>query len=141
MKRKNKIKFTINDLNIYSNLLSDITDTFNLSFLHSTNPIPTRYLDNSNDLNSVIDLIFLRSNSLELNNHLILPDLQYLSDHAPLVVNIHISEEFMQDDRYTIIKNSKKEIKFICEVIENIKKIDILHLINKEFARILNCMW
>ena len=58
----------------------------------------------------------------------------------------------MQDDKYTIIKNSKDEMKFtLFSMIseENIKKINTLHLTNKElleftvqeFARISNHMW
>jgi len=117
---------------IYSDLLLDIVSIFDFSFSHSTNSIPTRYLDNNNNLNSVINLIFLKFNSLELGNHSILPDLQYSLNHTSLVVNIHISKEFVQDDRCTIIKNSEKEIKFISKVIENIKKINTLYLMNKE---------
>jgi len=134
---------------IHNDLLLDIVDAFDLSFSYSTNPIPTRYLNNNNDLNSVINLMFLRSNSLELDNYLILSDLQYMSDYTSLVVDIYISEEFMQDDKCTIIKNSKDEIKFILISEENIKKINTLHLTNKElleftvqeFARISNHMW
>jgi len=117
---------------IYSDLLLDIVSIFDFSFSHSTNSIPTRYLDNNKNLNSVINLIFLKFNSLELGNHLILPDLQYSLNYTSLVVNIHISKEFVQDDRCTIIKNSEKEIKFISKVIENIKKINTLYLMNKE---------
>ena len=60
---------------IYSNLLLEIANTSDLSFSHFTNPVPTRYLDNNNDLNSIINLIFFRSNFLELNNCSTLLDL------------------------------------------------------------------
>jgi len=60
---------------LYSNLLVDITDVFDLSFSYSTNSVPTKYLDNKNNLNSVIDLMFLRCNSLEFNSHTILSEL------------------------------------------------------------------
>ena len=59
---------------VYSDLLSDITNAFDLSFSYLINPIPTRYLDNSSDSNAAINLIFLKSNFLELDNHLILPE-------------------------------------------------------------------
>jgi len=35
--------------------------------------IPTRYIDNENNANSIIDLMFLQSNNLEFNNYCILP--------------------------------------------------------------------
>ena len=59
---------------IHSNLLVDIADNFDLSLSHSTNFIPTRYLDNRNNLNSVINLMFLRSNTLEFDNYTIPPE-------------------------------------------------------------------
>jgi len=60
---------------VYSDLLFDIVDTFNLSFSHPTYPISIRYSDNSENSNSAIDLIFLRLNSLELDNPSILLEL------------------------------------------------------------------
>ena len=51
-------------------LLIDITNTFDLSFLYSTNFVSTRYLDNNNYSNSVIDLMFLRPNSLEFDSYI-----------------------------------------------------------------------
>jgi len=121
---------------VHSDLLLEIADSFNLSFLHPFNPVTTRYPDNNNDSNSVINLMFLRSNSLELDNYLILPDLQYLLDYAPLVVDIQIIEEFLQDIRCTIIKKQWREIKFTSDIIKNIKKINTLHLTNNESLKL-----
>jgi len=55
------------------------------------------YSDNTNDTNSVIDLFFLHPNSIEFDNHIIISELQYLSNHTLLTVNIFIVEEFIQD--------------------------------------------
>ena len=78
---------------VYSDLLSNITDAFDLSFLHLINPIPTRYLDNLSKSNSVIDLMFLWSSSSELNTHHIHPDWHCLSDHIPFMVIIPVKIE------------------------------------------------
>ena len=69
---------------VHSELLFDISDTLDLSFSYPTNPVPTRYSDNSDKLNSVINLIFLRPNSSELDNYSIFPNSWHLSDHALL---------------------------------------------------------
>jgi len=122
---------------VHSNLLFNIADAFNLSSLHYTHPILTRYLDNSKNLNSVIDLMFLRPNSLKFNNHSILSKLQYLSDHTSLVVNIQIIEEFIPDIRCTIIKNSKEEMEFTSNIIKNFKKIDTSYLTSKKLLEVV----
>ena len=44
---------------IHCNFLTDIVDSISLYISKSTNQVPTRYLNNQNDSNSVIDLMFL----------------------------------------------------------------------------------
>ena len=44
-----------------------IVDSFNLALFTLTNPCPTKYSDMAGETNSVIDLIFLRYGSLELD--------------------------------------------------------------------------
>jgi len=68
-----------------------IADLFNLSLSNPTNSCPTRYLDMSGDVNSVLDLMFLYSGSSELDSHCIHPESQLSSDHTPLSVKIHDS--------------------------------------------------
>ena len=83
---------------IYNDLLTDIADFLDLILSNPTiNQVPTRYSDNINDVNSIINLIFLKPNSLKIDNHTIYPELQYSSDHAPLTVNISIIEELIPD--------------------------------------------
>ena len=79
----------------HSDILIDAADSFELMLFFSIHQVLTRYMDNSNDSNFVIDLIFLQPDSVEVDNHLILPELWYSSDHAPLTVNISINEEFI----------------------------------------------
>jgi len=57
----------------YCSTLTDIVNSLNLYISKSTNQVPTRYSDNHNDLNLVIDLIFLQLTSLEFDNHMIHP--------------------------------------------------------------------
>jgi len=80
---------------VYSNLLLDIADLFDLKLSVSIQQVSTCYANNSNDANSVINLIFLCLNLSKIDNHQILSKLQYLSDYASLVVNISIEEEYM----------------------------------------------
>ena len=53
----------------YSDLLIDITDSIHLSLSFSLNHVLTKYLDNNYNLNLVIDLMFLRYSSKELDNY------------------------------------------------------------------------
>jgi len=58
----------------YSDLLTNIADFLNLSISSAMVQVSTRYADNLNDSNSVIDLIFFWPNSDEFDNHTIYPD-------------------------------------------------------------------
>jgi len=58
--------------NFHSSISDDlfmIADSFDLNLSVPIDQIPTRYSDNTNDLNSVIDLMFLWCNSSEINSH------------------------------------------------------------------------
>jgi len=78
-----------------SNDLIILADSFNLALSSPTNPCPTRYSDMPEELNSVIDLMFLRFDSSKLDQHSILPEFRLSSDHAPLTVTIPLSEEII----------------------------------------------
>ena len=82
---------------IHSNILFDIANLFSLKLSHSVQQVSMRYSDNDHDSNLVINLIFLYFMSIEINNNNIFPKLHYSSDHASLMVNISIIEEFIQD--------------------------------------------
>ena len=60
-------------LTISDNLII-VANSFNLNLSIPTNQVLTRYSDNVNNSNSVINLMFLYNRSIELNNHSIHPD-------------------------------------------------------------------
>ena len=83
-----------------------IADSFNLALSTPTNPCPTRYSDMAGESNSVIDLIFLQYESLELDQHSILSDSQLSSDYAPLSIDIPIFEEIIQTLKLSLAPKS-----------------------------------
>ena len=117
---------------VYNDTLMNIADSLSTCLSKSTNQVSTRYSDNPNNLNLVIDLMFLHPNSEEFDNHTIYPKQSMLLDHALLTVNILIFEEHIQTRKQRIIKNSKEEIRFIAEIIESIKRLNIDHIESKE---------
>ena len=123
---------------VHSNLLTNIANFLDLLLSNLTNQVLTRYLDNMNNSNLVIDLMFLRPSSFEFDNYTIYPKFQYSSDYTPLIVDISIIKEFIPDKQYTIIKNSEEENHFITELIEAIKKVDTKQLIDKESVQFKN---
>ena len=101
-----------------------IVDSFDLSLSIPTNPGPTRFSDTARESNSVIDLMFLQSGSSELDHHHILSDHRLSSDHAPLIIDIPIEDEFVQSTKLSIIPGSDKEKEFIKDVITNMLTLD-----------------
>jgi len=112
------IRDSIWDLNfshhsIHSNILFEVTDFLHLKLSRPTEQVSTRYLNNQQDFNLVINLMFLRLESLEHDNHTIHPDWRLTSDHALLTINIFIFKKYTQTRKQTLAKNSKKEENFI----------------------------
>jgi len=60
---------------IYRNTLIDIADSFDLKLSSPIQQVPTWYSNNANNLNFIIDLIFLCLNFIEVDNHIIFPEL------------------------------------------------------------------
>jgi len=69
----------------HSNILIKVTDSLKLKLSSPVYQVLTQYANNTNDSNLVIDLMFLQ------------PASKYSLDHALLIFNIFISEEFIQD--------------------------------------------
>jgi len=113
-----------------SNDLIIIADSFHLSLLFPTKQVLTRYTDNINDSNSVIDLMFLHCDSSVLNNHSIHPEWCLSSNHAPLTITIPISDKCINTCKNTIQKNSIEEEQFVNDTISTIKNLDITNLLD-----------
>ena len=109
-----------------------IVDSFDLALLSPTNSGPTRFSDTVGEFNSIIDLMFLRHGSAELNNHTILSRLQLSSDHAPLSINIPIFEEVVHSLKFTIPLKSDRELVFIKDIISNFKSLNTSNIDNSE---------
>ena len=96
---------------LFHSLISDdlimIADSFNLTLSSPTNPGPTRFSDIVGESNSVIDLMFLRYGSAELDNYSILPDSRLSSDHVPLLIDIPIFNEIIYTSKLTIYPKSE----------------------------------
>ena len=79
----------------------------------------------------------------------ILPSIWELSDHTSLIVHIAIKKEFIQDKKWTIVKNSEEEKTFVnklrnivdCIDLTNISNCEILEEITQEFASITEELW
>ena len=92
-----------------SDNLMIIADSFNLKLSFPTNCVLTRYSDSDIRSNLVIDLMFLQSESTEINHHSIHSDLWLSSDHALLSVTIAIEKESINLFKFSIAKSSKEE--------------------------------
>jgi len=115
-----------------SNNLIIIADSFDLALSSPTNPSPTRYSDTAGESNSVIDLMFLHNVSSELDHHTILPESRLPSDHAPLVIDIPITEEIIQMSKLTLAPKSEQETAFIQDIISNFKNLNTSNIMDTE---------
>jgi len=93
--------------------------------------------------------MFLCYGSPELDHYSILPESCLSSDHAPLVIDITISEEIIQMLKFTLAPKSEQETAFIQEIISNLKSLDTSNIdnINKleqavhQVGTIINQAW
>ena len=109
-----------------------IANLFNLNLLIPTNSYPTRYSNTEGKANSVIDLMFLRNKSNELNSHSIYSDWYLTSDHAPLTITISIMEKNITSTKLLILKNSKEETAFVKEITVNLKNLNTSNIIGSD---------
>jgi len=142
----NNVLFMTGDFNIrdslwdlsfpfYSSISDDliiIADLFNLSLSTLINHCLTRYSNTVREANSVIDLMFLRYGSTELDQHFIHSDSHLSSDHASLSINIPINEEVVCTSKLSIPQRSEQETAFIKEIISNFKNLDTFNITDME---------
>ena len=76
-----------------------MANSFGLKISTPINLVSTWYVDNSQDLNLVMDLIFLQTGLIEFNNYKILPDFQSLLDYISLLVFIIVEKKSIQEKR------------------------------------------
>ena len=106
----------------------DIANSFQLEISKLVEFFPTRYSNNAQDLNSILDLIFLHPFSPEFNNYIIHSNWRLTSDHASITVNILIIDKYIQTKQWSLIKNSEEENHFIKELIDTIKNMDMFSI-------------
>ena len=159
----NQVLLMTGDFNVRDNLwdplfphhssISDdlmmIADSFDLALSSPINLGPTKFSDMVEESNSVINLMFLRCGSSELDRHSIHPDSRLSSDHAPLMVDIPICEEIRQPTKLVITSGSDQEKKFFKDVFanftllntSNIDNVERLNTIVNQLGSIINQAW
>ena len=105
-------------------MLFNIADSFSLALSNLTENFPTRFSDNDQNLNLVLDLVFTQPSSMEFNHHHIHPDWRLISNHALITVNIHINDENISTKWHSLIKGSDKEKQFIKDLTWFIKNLN-----------------
>ena len=115
---------------IYTKDLTLIADSLGLELFSLCNLGPTRYANNPRNANSVLDLIFLSSDNCGFTKNLLFPNKRKLSDHVPMIIEVGIKEEDVNITIQSIKKNSKAKKKFVAEIKENIKLLNIVTISN-----------
>jgi len=113
-----------------SDLLFDIADFFSLSISNPIENVPTRFSDNNNNANSVLNLVFLCPSFPKFNHHVIHSDWRLSSDHALITVNILIWEKRTSHTRQSIVKRSDEEKLFIKSIVKVIKNLNTSYIQN-----------
>jgi len=120
---------------LYNNILFKVANSLYLGLSKPTEYFLTRYSGNQQDSNLVIDLIFLRPELMEHNNHSIYPNWKLISNHAPLTVNISIFKKHIQTRRQMLAINNEEEEYFLNKLINTINKINVENIQSKEVLK------
>jgi len=116
---------------IHTEEFMSIADSLDLELAMPVNPGPTRFTDNQQDSNSVLDLVFMNPNNSGFNKHTLNPDICLPSDYIPLIIEVGIKEENINFSFQAIRKDSKEEEAFIRDIIKGIRNINTSDLKNQ----------
>jgi len=116
----------------HSDTLFNMTDLFSLEISKPTENLPTRFSDNDQDSDSILDLVFLWPFSSEFNNYHIYPDWRLLSDYVPITIDASISDEHISIKQWSLLKGSDEESLFFENLIQSIKNLNTLSIQNSE---------
>ena len=122
--------FSFSHHSIHTEDLTLIANSLDLELSPLYNPDPTRYTNNSRDANLVLDLVFLSSDNYGFAKHLLFLDKRKLSNHVPMVIEVSIKKKDINITIQSIKKNSKAKKKFVIEIKENIKLLNIVTISN-----------
>ena len=117
---------------IYTEDLLTITDSLGLKLSLPLNPSPTRFANNTQDSNSIIDLVFLPPENREFGQHMLHPDIHKPFDYVLLTIEVGIMETNINLSFRSISKDSEKEKNFIISLINGFSNIDLSTIITKE---------
>jgi len=78
----------------------------------------------------VLDLVFLSSDNYGFAKYLLFLDKRKLSNHVPMVIEVSIKKKDINITIQSIKKNSKAKKKFVIEIKENIKLLNIVTISN-----------
>ena len=117
---------------IHADTIRKIADSLNLEKSTPIHQVSTKYADNMNSANTVLDLMFLWSNDPGFNNHCILPEIRHPSDHAPLYVTVSINNKNINIKWRAIPKDSNKEADFVSRYTNEIKQVNTNNIQSKQ---------
>jgi len=103
-----------------------------LNSLSLSNPGPTRFANNPQDSNSVLDFVFLSSSNNRFGQYSLYPELQKPSDHVLLIIEVDIKEVNVNIAIQSIKNDSDKEKEFTKVLINSIECIDISAITSRE---------
>ena len=113
----------------YRETLFEIVDSLQLEISESYEFFSTRYSNDPQISNLMLNLVFLHPGYSEFNNHHIYSNWRLLSDHTPITVNISITEEQVHTKKWSLIKDSEEESLFINELTHSITNINTAPLL------------